>query len=809
MKLVVYSLLSIGILAAEVCADVWTDLAQYKMGDNADAAPAAVHDLILSTAPDQMGPIEDQLIGILKSPSTTHEAKQYALRMLDRIGSDNSVPVVATFLNDDKLALFARRSLENRATSEAAGQALLVALPQVEDTLKIGILGSLGERGDPAAVAAIAPYASSDNPALAQAALFALGEIGGAGAHAALMQASITRDINDPRANAILAEAKQIKDPGTFYGLSRSIEPVGGSYVQADGKDGWKGEYFNGRDFSGMPTVLRQDNAPYFNWKQGSPAPEIGKNGFVVRWTGTLTPPESRAYTFHIDSDDGVQVNINGEAIFDNLNGGYKGTTSKELETGVGYQVEVKFIEGGGDARCLFTWDCASPETIAAGRAKILQAPVAEQQRAVLTANSGVDAKITEQLFINGSNLSIRLNAFCQWMKLDPVAATAGLSKTLTNESDPIRQSLLRAAMEVGDATVRDDLVAQLSSAPPADQLTILGAISGLSLTQYESAVLPLLASTEPAVFDQAVYTLGSIGAEASFKPLYLAFQQGENPAITFAITQLELPAVDEHLIDLVSGRSGADLNSRLTAVTPLVLRNPAGASAVYDSLVATGQPEELRKAGFKAIEAAGDVGNCKTLSQLIIENDSMKRQAQQSLKKAALRLDKANEVWDAAFKPSLSSKSAAQSVKQDLLVIVDGVPNNASLNYLKKTILDPSDPLAPLALRALQKWPSPEAGNVWIEIANAPGATTAEQAVAVKGIARILTREEIESDSNRRLRLALKAVEEGPTLEFKLGVLESLKDADNHTRGRMKEHFKSIKDDPEVGAAVQALMKG
>jgi hypothetical protein len=108
-----------------------------------------------------------------------------------------------------------------------------------------------------------------------------------------------------------------------------------------------------------------------------------------------------------------------------------------------------------------------------------------------------------------------------------------------------------------------------------------------------------------------------------------------------------------------------------------------------------------------------------------------------------------------------------------------------------------------------LQKWPKADAGDVWIEIANAPNATAKEQAMAVKGIARILTRVEIEKDTNRRLRLALKAVQQGPTLEFKLGVLESLKDCENHTRGRMKEHFKSIQNDPEVGAAVQALMKG
>jgi HEAT repeat protein len=808
MKTLSLSLLSLAAFTSFATADIWTDLAQYKMGDNADAAPWAVHELILNTAPDQFGPIEDQLMAVLQSPSATHEAKEYSFRMLDRIGSDRSVPTVAKFLADEKLALFARRSLEFRKDSKLAGEALVRALPQLPDDLKVGVIGSLGRRGDVSVVSVIAPYASNENVALAKASLFALGQLGGDPAHTAIMGATVTRDTSDSRAEALLAAAALIKDPGTYYALGRSVEPVGGSYVQSDAEDGWKGEYFNNRDFSGAPDFVRQDNAPYFDWGQGSPTDEIGKNDFTVRWTGVLTPPETRAYEFNVDSDDGVQFNINGEAIFDHLGGGYKGTASKELEAGVSYQVEVKFVEGGGDARCQLTWDCALPETIAACRQKILNVPIAQQQAAVLSAKSGVDVKTAQQIFENGANPSIRLDAFNQLAALDLNVAKAALNATLSNASDPIRQSLIRAAMELGDAALQDQLVGTLASASELDQLTLLGAILDLRLSQYESAVLPLLSSSEGIVFDQAVYTLGYVGADASFKPLYEAFQTEENPAITFAITQLQLPAVDQHLLKLVSGQSGSDLESRLSAITPLVLRNPDGASAVMDSLVAAGQAEALRKAGFTGIETIGNVESCKVLADLIVANDSMKRQAQQTLKKTALRLDKGHDVWNAAFKPTLTSGSADQATKEDFMVIVDGVPTGDSMKFIKKTVLNPSDPLLPLALRALQKWPSPDAGNVWIEIANAPTATAKEQALAVKGIARILTRDEIEKDSNRRLRLALKAVQEGPTLEFKLGVLSSLKDCDNHTRDRMNEHFKSIKNDPEVGAAVQALMK-
>jgi HEAT repeat protein len=807
MKKLSISLLSLAAFSAFASADIWSDLAQYQMGDNADAAPWAVHELVLNTAPDQYGAIEDKLIALLQSPNTTHEAKEYCFRILDRIGSDRSVPPVAKFLADEKLELFARRSLEFRKDSKLAGEALVRALPQLPDDLKIGAIGSLGRRGDVSAVTAIAPYVSSENVALAKAALFALGQLGGTQAHAAIMGATVTRDVSDVRAEAVLAAAAQIKDPGTYYALGRSIEPVGGAYVQSGGEDGWKGEYFNNRDFSGTPVLVRQDSAPYFDWKQGSPTAEIGKNNFTVRWTGTLTPPESRAYEFSVNSDDGVQVNINGEAIFDHLKGGYRGTISKELAGGVSYQVEVKFVEGGGDARCQLTWDCALPETIASGRQKILDVPVAAQQVAVLDANAGVDAKMAQQIFENGANRSIRLDAFLQLVQLDAPAATVALDKTLANADDPIRQGLIRAVMELGNAGLQDQLVGTLATASESDQLTLLGAISDLRLSQYESAVLPLLSSSEGLVFNQAVYTLGYVGAEASFKPLYEAFQENESEAITFAITQLQLPAVDEHLLKLVGG--DADLDSRLSAITPLVLRNPDGASAVMDALVAPSQTEALRKAGFKGIETIGNVESCKVLAGLIIADDSMKRQAQQTLKKTALRLDQGHDIWNAAFKPTLTSGSADQATKEALLVIADGVATGDSIKFLKKTILNPSDPLRPTALRVLQKWPKADAGDVWIEIANAPNATAKEQAMAVKGIARILTRVEIEKDTNRRLRLALKAVQQGPTLEFKLGVLESLKDCESHTRGRMKEHFKSIMNDPEVGAAVQALMKG
>lgn len=50
----------------------------------------------------------------------------------------------------------------------------------------------------------------------------------------------------------------------------------------------WQGEYFNNRDLSGSPTVLRSDGALDFNWGWLAPVPGISRDNFSARWTGTF-----------------------------------------------------------------------------------------------------------------------------------------------------------------------------------------------------------------------------------------------------------------------------------------------------------------------------------------------------------------------------------------------------------------------------------------------------------------------------------------------------------------------------------------
>ncbi|MFO7662052.1 MAG: PA14 domain-containing protein [Chloroflexota bacterium] len=78
----------------------------------------------------------------------------------------------------------------------------------------------------------------------------------------------------------------------------------------------WRGEYFNNRDLTGAPALIRNDAAINFNWGSGSPAPSINADNFSVRWTRTVNLPAGN-YRFDVFSDDGVRLWVNNQILID------------------------------------------------------------------------------------------------------------------------------------------------------------------------------------------------------------------------------------------------------------------------------------------------------------------------------------------------------------------------------------------------------------------------------------------------------------------------------------------------------------
>lgn len=136
--------------------------------------------------------LEEDLVNILDSDATM-AGKQFACRKLGIIGTEVSVPVLAEMLTEKSSsriqpADIARYALE-RIDSPEACEALRDALDETEGVAKVGIINSLGERGDEKAVGRLSELLESSETKVVEAAISALGKIGGKEAASSLRRA--------------------------------------------------------------------------------------------------------------------------------------------------------------------------------------------------------------------------------------------------------------------------------------------------------------------------------------------------------------------------------------------------------------------------------------------------------------------------------------------------------------------------------------------------------------------------------------------------------------------------------------------
>ncbi len=174
----------------------------YDFGTSREALAAIEAEI--SVMPKNMYPkIEAQLVKALNTRSASIAAKQFCCRMLRRVGSAQSVPVLAKLLADPELSHMARLALQLMPAREA-GAALRQAVTQLDGVLRVGMIGSLGLRGERKAVATLRPLVSANDRQTAEAAIKALGKIGGARSAKVLQEAAVLRALRTERNDALL-----------------------------------------------------------------------------------------------------------------------------------------------------------------------------------------------------------------------------------------------------------------------------------------------------------------------------------------------------------------------------------------------------------------------------------------------------------------------------------------------------------------------------------------------------------------------------------------------------------------------------
>jgi beta-glucosidase len=144
-------------------------------------------------------------------------------------------------------------------------------------------------------------------------------------------------------------------------------------------QQGLLGEYFDNEEWEGQPSLARVDPVIDWDWGPGGPQGWNRVDHFSIRWTGTITAPETGLYQLGTSSDDGSWLYLDGQLLVDN--GGTHGMNMKskavELKGGEPHAIRVDMNEFGGGAGILLGWQKVEGDPVDVAVAKAKSADVA------------------------------------------------------------------------------------------------------------------------------------------------------------------------------------------------------------------------------------------------------------------------------------------------------------------------------------------------------------------------------------------------------------------------------------------------
>ncbi|MEO1624168.1 MAG: PA14 domain-containing protein [Bacteroidota bacterium] len=123
------------------------------------------------------------------------------------------------------------------------------------------------------------------------------------------------------------------------------------------GGNGLTAQYYNNKNLTNLVNV-QVDPTVNFNWGSGSPASDIGRDTYSVRWEGRIRVPRAGTYTFFTNSDDGVRLWVDNKPIVDDWTN-HPATERAGmiyLEPDVYYTIKLEYFEDGGDALVQLKW---------------------------------------------------------------------------------------------------------------------------------------------------------------------------------------------------------------------------------------------------------------------------------------------------------------------------------------------------------------------------------------------------------------------------------------------------------------------
>lgn len=170
------------------------------------------------------------------------------------------------------------------------------------------------------------------------------------------------------------------KDIKVEYSLGCDLiasEPISSEYLRPAGGDpnqhGLKGEYFDNKDLSGEPKLVRIDKRVKFDWKDGSPAPGLPADQFSIRWTGKLISPVTGRFSISVKSDDGERLYIDGKRVLNSWNDRSvtTDTVDVDLEKGREYDIRLECYDNALWAQVTLGWNAVGGQERIAKAAEV------------------------------------------------------------------------------------------------------------------------------------------------------------------------------------------------------------------------------------------------------------------------------------------------------------------------------------------------------------------------------------------------------------------------------------------------------
>ncbi|RRA49380.1 glycoside hydrolase family 3 protein [Acidipila sp. EB88] len=159
-----------------------------------------------------------------------------------------------------------------------------------------------------------------------------------------------------------------------------ALHPAAGS-----AEFGLKGEYFNAKDFSGQPVLVRTDRNINFNWDKVVPVAGLQRNDYSVRWSGVFVPPAAGDYRLGVrinycyacENAENFRLYLDDKLLLQS-SAGKTGERGAVLDAAVhldGVQphtIRLEYLHGSGSAGIDLTWQAPAQvlreEAVAAAR---------------------------------------------------------------------------------------------------------------------------------------------------------------------------------------------------------------------------------------------------------------------------------------------------------------------------------------------------------------------------------------------------------------------------------------------------------